>query len=52
MADVSKVLDMENHEGIGTFFERFVQEKGQTDRSLKGQTNGSLSEHVGDDTSG
>ncbi|KAL6229818.1 hypothetical protein BDW75DRAFT_249239 [Aspergillus navahoensis] len=33
---VSKVLDMENYEGIGTFFEGFLQEKGQTNGSLKG----------------
>jgi hypothetical protein len=52
VADVSKVLDMKNHEGIGTFFERFLQEKGQTNGSLKGQTNGSLSEHVENYTSG
>ncbi|KAL4885436.1 FAD binding domain-containing protein [Aspergillus karnatakaensis] len=45
---VSKVLDMENHGGIGNFFEKFVKEKGQANGSMNGHTNGSLSEHVED----
>ncbi|GFF70627.1 3-hydroxybenzoate 4-monooxygenase [Aspergillus lentulus] len=49
---ISKVLDMKNHEGIGTFFERFLQEQKQANGSLQGQTNGSLSEHLEDYTSG
>ena len=43
---------MKNHEGIGTFFERFLQEQKQANGSLQGQTNGSLSEHLEDFTSG
>lgn len=35
---------MKDYEGIGTFFERFVKEKEQT--------NGSLSDHLEDDNSG
>lgn len=34
VADISKVLDMKNHEGISAFFEKFLQKKGQANGSL------------------